>query len=1008
MRTILLALFLAAPPADAAVPDDPPVETPAAAAAATVLEHHERITIDGGRGLWRRVRWSVRVDDPARCAAGLLVPPGLDGARDGAAQVFEDTLVLPPDVAPGDVFTLEATRRAPPGGHSDGFSSAPDLPVRSAVLEITAPAWVPLHVWFDANARPSWSPRGGRSVRLEWEDLPAGTSAEAVWSTWRDWIEAGRALDAHVSRRLADKHALGRVLAADISGLDVPSILDRVKRAVALEPGPTGDWSTARPAVDVVRSGRGTSADRAVVLLSLLRLAGYDASPGSYRPAADGVDFPVTVPAPGMLPRPVVLVDDDDGMLYLDPASELAAPGDVPAAMAGAMVWRPGDVPTQLRLPTLFDGTVAINGSLQIGGDGSASWTATISATGAANERLRALLAPLDERGRAEALGRLLRVARPGLTRFTASTTGTEHPSKRLRISVTGHDDGLLEPRAGGLAGEVPPLLAPALAAWLPPNIRVVETLAITPPPHLQVLGTHVAESAATDEALVSVRHAREGQRQVLTVEAERPYRRTSPARDSAAQRFLHEVAPRGLETMLIGSADPAGARVIRSSPLPADERALLEALLWWSVEDDRRAAKALERAGDLPMERIFEVVDHWVAPGNPIPARSLAMLAARRKDPRQQSLVEAWRARAVAPAPAAPPEPADARSGLRQALTDARLTVDDAGLWRRAAEVALRAGDAPAAGHAARRASDLAPDDAAAARLLATASAILGDREGHDLARRRLGEQGRVEAWPPTVDQLVATAPDAMYAILAHRDEEVSADPRLLAIRAQQHVDAGRLDDAARDGVLLAERHGRPEGWGLAFAATAGRLYSSALVAALDRAASADPAARLTRMEFRLVSGLGDPTDDARALDDPRAEVVARLRTDPRSVAADVEGWPVDAVDARLPAPAGYRVHRLLDALPGVHAWSDPDGATAVLRVAGPPGVLPPPLAQLYTPAPEGARALPGGARVLRLDGGMMPLYAATGELDGATVLGLGFTPEAAARALGAGTDPG
>src|SRR5690606_22646678 len=138
---------------------------------------------------------------------------------------------------------------------------------------------------------PSW--RGGRSVRVEWKDLAPGTSAEAVWSTWRNWIDAGRAVESRVSRLMADKHALGRALAADLNGLDVRSVVERVQRDVALEPGEPGHWFTARPAAEVVRSGRGSAADRGVVLLNLLRLAGHDAVPGSFRPAADGVDFPV-------------------------------------------------------------------------------------------------------------------------------------------------------------------------------------------------------------------------------------------------------------------------------------------------------------------------------------------------------------------------------------------------------------------------------------------------------------------------------------------------------------------------------------------------------------------------------------------------------------------------------------------------------------------------------------------------------------------------------------------
>src|SRR5690606_23700289 len=137
-----------------------------------------------------------------------------------------------------------------------------------------------------------------------------------------------------------------------------------------------------------------------------------------------------------------------------------------------------------------------------------------------------------------------------------------------------------------------------------------------------------------------------------------------------------------------LGSADPTGARAIRQADLPAGDRALLEALLWWSVEDDRRATKALRRAGDLPMQRVVEAVDRWVPPDDLTPFATLTALAAHRESAADQRLVDEARARRAAPAQATPAEGADARQGLREALTTARLAVDDPRLWARAAGV--------------------------------------------------------------------------------------------------------------------------------------------------------------------------------------------------------------------------------------------------------------------------------------------------------------------------------
>ena len=68
------------------------------------------------------------------------------------------------------------------------------------------------------------------------------------------------------------------------------------------------------------------------------------------------------------------------------------------------------------------------------------------------------------------------------------------------------------------------------------------------------------------------------------------------------------------------------------------------------------------------------------------------------------------------------------------------------------------------------------------------------------------------------------------VLALLTAREAEVVAEPKWLAIRAQLHLDAGQLDAAARDGLLLWSRYDRPDGMALAFAATAGRGESEGL----------------------------------------------------------------------------------------------------------------------------------------------------------------------------------
>src|SRR5687768_2158287 len=147
--TLLIALLAAAFPAPAVAQAPTTATTTRAAAAevpATVLEHRETVSVDSARRMSRTVSWTVRVDDPSGCAAGLIAPAGLDGASSRGATVLEGDLILPGDAAAGDTYTLTATTRGPQGGHSGVFATAPDLPVVSAVFEVRAAAT--LHVWF--------------------------------------------------------------------------------------------------------------------------------------------------------------------------------------------------------------------------------------------------------------------------------------------------------------------------------------------------------------------------------------------------------------------------------------------------------------------------------------------------------------------------------------------------------------------------------------------------------------------------------------------------------------------------------------------------------------------------------------------------------------------------------------------------------------------------------------------------------------------------------------------
>jgi len=1121
-------------------------------ASATVLEHQVDIAIDGALRRIDTVTWTVRIDDPEACQAGLVAPRELDGASDGGAQVLEDVLLIPPATAPGTVFTLKQRTDHGKGRHSGVFLTAPELPVTEARVAVSAPSWVPLHVWSDAGGHPEVDRRRGQRVTVGWDAIEAGGEGQLVWSTWPDWMDAGAAVSEHVDARIATKNQLGRRLAADATSLGVGESIDRVYADIQSEEGNFGSWMTAAPATETLEAGSGSAADRGLVLLSVLRLSGLDAVPATARIASSRGAFPVMVPAPAMLERPVIAVRREEGITWIDPSNDLAAPGDLPAALIGGSAWIPGDLPVDIQTSTVFDGNVVINANLTIRSDGSTSWTASIGASGTAAEALRSLLGGVDEENQESALRKLARQARPDLERFSLSTSGLGRTARPVKLSLSGHDASAVQPLGAGLTGSIAPVIAPALAGWLPPNIRVRESMAISAPPGLQILATSTEPSIVGELALVARDHTQEAQRVNLTIEVERPYTDTTAKREADAAAFLAEQAPRGARLLLFPPATGRVAASIRTSDRPAAERAAIEALLWWRARNRRKPLAVIRKLEDTEIASLIAALQTWADRDDPRPWTDLATIAldtwgpsntlniasameqlglrrdawllaaelAEHPDPgiRLEALLmmealqplsapsaqedtrgaQAWRDRAALldaaeavtetlgagleprlalrraeialeegrPADAEvlleqvladategiPPDTlavatlllarATAQSGvsgaevmtrvqqavarapldakvasmaartsallgepelaLAYATTAARLAFDDPDLWSQIVDYAIANGDLPAALEAARRASDLSPEDEALAEALALMGTLVHDRDAAELGRARTDRFTLPEQWPVPLQELLPLAPeDALLGLLTYHDTEVVADAGLLSIRAQMRVDRDDLDNAARDGILLATRHDKPEGHALSFAATAGRLYASNIVRQLDRVAERDPTAQITRMEYRLITAVGDALAAARQLgDDPRAQAIVALRTQREP---DLAGWPEGLSDPRVATPRGYRQNRTLGAAAGVVAWSDPDGATAILRTSQVTGLLPPPLNQMYTASERPVKTLENGAQVLRLEGGVIPLYAATLVQDEAEIIGLGFTIESASRAMDA-----
>lgn len=1089
-----------------------------AAAPATVLDHQLDVRVDWGRRLQTTQTWTVRIDDPEACVAGLLAPPGLDGAVDGGALVVQDLLIVPQGTVAGDTFTLIATSRGDRGSHSGIFESAPELPVERVEVRVTSQGRQPLTVWADPAGDPVWSTRSGKSATVTWEQVPAGAPAQLIWSTWSDWLAAGEALESLVSEKQATRGQLGRELAGDLSSSNLPEIVRRTFQYVALDPSSTSSFDEARPAVEVARSRSGSAAERALVLISMLRSAGYQALPARARGAHDAASLPIVVPSPDMLDIPLVKVRDHAGdTVWIDPSSDAVAAPAVPAAVLGATVWAPGELPHRAYPTGVSDGTVVLTTTAKVEPGGDVAWSTDISADGTGLQAIRELLNTLDEDGQQAAIARLVRQGRPDLERFSVLGSGTVDAYKRFSLGVSGHDEAVFSPFGGGLRGTFAPVLAPAMAAWLPPNIRVLEIVDLSPPGAYRVAAHDRPPPTYDRSAQVDRVARRNGDRLRFDVNAIRPYTQTSTGLEAQASTLLEAEASTGVDVLLFPPTSRAVVKSLGSVELPDEERAALQALLWWGADQDKAARKALSKAlKKVDAPSIVSALAGWVPPGDQRPwqalydlsadpdvrvriveavadaepalalelARSLtqhndaelaarALLVAMQIAPAQDlrnSLASrldgladgglAHRARLAvaafdilqgvdpadavgtldAPSPLAsmvrlsaevrtlpiqelldrvgtlraeaPNDPQIAawaarvleraqqrEPALDAALDAARLAYDDPSLWRLAADAAVRAGNLHLAIESARRASDRVPEDPTTARFLHHLAVLARDAELEEVARGRAAGLQR-GTWPPSLDDLMGIAGQhELLAVLQHHDAEVTASPVHLALRAQLRADAGLRDEAARDSIELAERHEDAQGDALAFAATVGRVFGSGLLGLLDDVS--DPTARLVRLDYRLITASGDARADARLLrDEPRGQEILLAIGNPAEAAAGAEGWPADLTDLRLPAPRGYRTNPVLSAARGVSAWSHTDRQLALIVVNAETDALPPPLSTLFGPStPPLART--DGVELFALRDGYLPLFAARRRGDGRTTYGLGFTPEAASRAL-------
>ncbi|MCB9691073.1 MAG: hypothetical protein H6736_04585 [Alphaproteobacteria bacterium] len=520
---------------------------------------------------------TYRFSVPDGDCSHIELPRALDGAvvADSDLRVADGRLLRKSQWRPGDVLRVRLSGDLGKGPHSAEVLK-PAFPVGVMSVQITAPATARLNVWA--------SPEGQVSVDAPRDQVyravfPGG--GRLVWSSEKDWWTVGDRLRQTIDGKLANRFALGE-LADNADSLTPSDVVARVSKAVALDTvGP--DWRSAANAATTLKKGRGSAAERAIVLLSLLRAAGYDADPVLVR-TADAADIPLIVPGYALFTRIAVHVRRPNAPdIWLDPASPYSTPDSVPRELRGSIVLEPGDQPYRLYDRMVPDGTLEIEATATLKDDGSLEIAAGVKAIDGAGQAVRDVLGPLPKSRRQQWLSDLLRYVRPGLEDLRFQLYGVDDPNQPLVISFEFDVESSFRPVGYGLAGAIPPVLAPQLARVLPPNIEIKERVSFVGSEGMHLYGVRPVEDPVDPDAILGRSTEWTDRKARLETLVLRPWR-ASP-RAQATLQVLEEASLRGPELVLFPRLDREAIRALLKEDSTADTR-VLEALLWLQAED--------------------------------------------------------------------------------------------------------------------------------------------------------------------------------------------------------------------------------------------------------------------------------------------------------------------------------------------------------------------------------------------------------------------------------------
>ena len=504
--------------------------------------------------------WEVDVGDPTACPDGIEAPPGLEGGAWGEFTIMSGR-TPPPPAAGAQTWTKTYEVRS--GASSGLMADSPIGPARTASATLSAPSWTVLGVWADASSTRTPDLRRTHTVTVSW---PEGANHELAWSTTPSWWEASKALETKAAEVVATSRTLTEW--GDLGLKSIDDLINDVAEKVSFDPAGARHWLDAKKATEVLKEGKGGAADRAALLLSGLRVAGYDAQPAWAR--ARPLQVPTTFPCPAAMARPLIRVTGDTGTRWIDPMLPATTP-PLPADLTGALVQVAGDYPILVESSRAPRGAATLEVDLAWQTNGDFTVTGNLLVTGNAAS---VVLAGNPERP-------------PWLPAALGLRSATTPVETDTGVEVTFEANGRagVSSSYGGIMVDLEPIIGPALAAFLPAGTEVMEIATWkSASPTLLISATQPTSTADQGEVITGlVTHDGDVVTLITAIVSEHP-------------KSLSETLP---SSHLLAYPDPSTKtlKTIKKAEASAAARVAIEARAMVELGDTKKLAAGVAKA---------------------------------------------------------------------------------------------------------------------------------------------------------------------------------------------------------------------------------------------------------------------------------------------------------------------------------------------------------------------------------------------------------------------------